>query len=177
MACLNRVIIPAFPQQTDIPGKGPDGHSSHPEDGLNEHLIFSRQIDSHLHHALISRAPEKPDLMRSCMWLQVTPGPLCCLQSTGVLVVCYPAMLLGQDLSFVSLSTPLLLSVTLSEPLLDFISHPVWNSITAAWSWLSCCCLIFSLRGWDVSGICGFPQIAKYLLATSDSQHHRHIHG
>lgn len=72
--------------------------------------------------------------------------------------------------SFVSLSTPLLPSVTLDE---DFVSHPVWNSTTAAWSWLSYCCLTFSLPaafkppGWDVSGTCGLPQVAKSLLEST----------
>lgn len=101
------------------------------------------------------------------------PGPLCCLQGTGVLVVCCPSMLLGQDLSLVSLSTLLLLSVTLGESLQDFISHPVWNSITAAWSWLSYCCPTFSLPaafkppGWEVSGTCVFPEMAKFLLEST----------
>lgn len=122
--------------------------------------------------------------MRCSMWLQMIPGPLCCLQGTGVLVVCCPSMLLGQDLSFVCLCTPLLPSVALDEPLQDFISHPVWSSTTAAWSWLSYCCLTFSLPaafkppGWDVSGTCGFPQVAKSLLESpSGSKYCVHMHG
>lgn len=155
---FNRVT-PSFPWQPEIPGKGPDRYSSPPEEGLDKHLLFSRKVHPHLHQQLISRAAGKPDLMRSCMWLKVTPGPLCCLQGTGMLMVWCPLMLLGQDVSFVSLSTLLLPSVTLNELLQDFISHSVWNSIRALWSWLSYCCLYFShpaafkLPGWDVSGI------------------------
>lgn len=61
----------------------------------------------------------------------------------------------------------------LDEPLQDFISHLVWNSVTAAWSWLSYCCLTFSLPAafktpvWDVSGTCGFPQVVKSLLEST----------
>lgn len=154
----------------EIPGKGPGRQSSPPKGGLDERLLFSRHIHPHLHQLLISRAAGEPDLVRSCTWLAMTPGPLCCLQGTGALVVCCSSMLLGQDLSFVSLSTPLLPSVTLDE---DFVSHPVWNSTTAAWSWLSYCCLTFSLPaafkppGWDVSGTCGLPQVAKSLLEST----------
>lgn len=91
----------------DIPGKGPDRQSSPPGDGSDEHVLFSRQIHPHLHQLLISTAAGKSDLMGSCMWLPVTSGPLYCLQGTGVLVMCCPSMLLGQDLSFVSISTSL----------------------------------------------------------------------